>query len=157
MISRPKFKNSIISSVIVDPEEIPNATSVKHNLYDESNFDKPNDGTFIKPEMIIDLHGEYFITDRRIQVYVDSRYRHHKWRYEGKSIQNGKEEFDIWDVNGYSPDSGTIIGFSDGSKYNAAHWDIPKHWKEYTDYHKIDWEEIEFLKYKKRQERYRTE
>ena len=34
MISRPKFKNSIISSVIVDPEEIPNATSVKHNSYD---------------------------------------------------------------------------------------------------------------------------
>lgn len=95
MISRPKFKNSIISSVIVDPEEIPNATSVKHNPYDESNFDKPNDGTFIKPEMITDFHGKYFITDRRIQVYVDSRYRHHKWRYEGYSIQNGKEEFDI--------------------------------------------------------------
>ena len=46
MISRPNFKNSIIDSVLVDPEEIPNATSVKHNPYDESNFDKPNDGTF---------------------------------------------------------------------------------------------------------------
>lgn len=157
MISRPNFKNSIIDSVLVDPEEIPNATSVKHNLYNESNFDKPNDGTFIKPEMITDLHGKYFITDRRIQVYVDSRYRHHKWRYEGKSIQNGKEKFDIWDVNGYSPDSGTIVGFSDSSAYNAAHWDVPKHWKEYTDYHKTDWEEIEFLKHKKRQHRYCSE
>lgn len=150
MISRPKFKNSIISSVIVDPEEIPNATSIKHNPYDESNFDKPNDGTFIKPEMITDLHGKYFITDRRIQVYVDRR-------YEGKSIQNGKEKFDIWDVNGYSPDSGTIIGFSDSSAYNVAHWDVPKHWKEYTDYHKTDWEEIEFFKHKKRQQRYSME
>lgn len=157
MISRPNFKNSIIDSVLVDPEKIPNATSVKHNLYDESNFDKPNDGTFIKPEMITDLHGKYFITDRRIQVYVDSRYRHHKWRYEGKSMQNGKEKFDIWDVNGYSPDSGTIVGFSDSSAYNAAHWDVPKHWKEYTDYHKTDWEEIEFLKHKKRQQRYCSE
>lgn len=157
MISRPNFKNSIIDSVLVDPEEITNATSVKHNPYDESNFDKPNDGTFIKPEMITDLHGKYFITDRRIQVYVDSRYHHHKWRYEGKSIQNGKEKFDIWDVNGYSPDSGTIIGFSDSSKYNAAHWDVPKHWKEYTDYHKTDLEEIEFLKHKKRQKRYCSE
>lgn len=157
MISRPNFKNSIIDSVLVDPEEITNATSVKHNPYDESNFDKPNDGTFIKPEMITDLHGKYFITDRRIQVYVDSRYHHHKWRYEGKSIQNGKEKFDIWDVNGYSPDSGTIIGFSDSSKYNAAHWDVPKHWKEYTDYHKTDFEEIEFLKHKKRQKRYCSE
>lgn len=157
MISRPNFKNSIIDSVLVDPEEITNATSVKHNPYDESNFDKPNDGTFIKPEMITDLHGKYFITDRRIQVYVDSRYRHHKWRYEGKSIQNGKEKFDIWDVNGYSPDSGTITGFSDSSKYNAAHWDVPKYWKEYTDYHKDDWEEIEYLKHKKRQQRYCSE
>lgn len=86
MISRPKFKNSIISSVIVDPEEIPNATNNKTNPYDESNFDKPNDGTFIKPEMITDFHGKYFITDRGIQVYVDSRYCHHKWRYEGHSI-----------------------------------------------------------------------
>lgn len=157
MISRPNFKNSIIDSVLVDPEEIPNATSVKHNPYDESNFDKLNDGTFIKPEMITDLHGKYFITDRRIQVYVDARYRHHKWRYEGKSIQNGKEKFDIWDVNGYSPDSGTITGFSDSSKYNAAHWDVPKYWKEYTDYHKDDWEEIEYLKHKKRQQRYCSE
>lgn len=157
MISRPNFKNSIIDSVLVDPEEITNTTSVKHNPYDESNFDKPNDGTFIKPEMITDLHGKYFITDRRIQVYADSRYRHHKWRYEGKSIQNGKEKFDIWDVNGYSPDSGTIVGFSDSSAYNAAHWDVPKHWKEYTDYHKTDWEEIEFLKHKKRQQRYCSE
>lgn len=157
MISRPNFKNSIIDSVIVDPEEITNATSVKHNPYDESNFDKPNNGTFIKPEMITDLHGKYFITDRRIQVYVDARYRHHKWRYEGKSIQNGKEKFDIWDVNGYSPDSGTITGFSDSSKYNAAHWDVPKYWKEYTDYHKADWEEIEYLKHKKRQRRYCSE
>lgn len=157
MISRPNFKNSIIDSVLVDSEEITNATSVKHNPYDESNFDKPNDGTFIKPEMITDLHGKYFITDRRIQVYIDSRYRHHKWRYEGKSIQNGKEKFDIWDVNGYSPDSGTITGFSDSSKYNAAHWDVPKYWKEYTDYHKDDWEEIEYLKHKKRQQRYCSE
>lgn len=157
MISRPKLKNSIISSVLVDPEEISNATSVKHNPYDESNFDKPNDNTFIKPEMITDFHGKFFITDRGIYAYVDSRYRHHKWRYEGHSIQNGKEKFDIWDVNGYSPDSGTIVGFSDSSKYNAAHWDVPKHWKKCTDYHKTDWEEIEFLKYKKRQERYSME
>ena len=157
MISRPKFNSSIIDSVIVDSEEIPNATSVKFDPRDESNFDKPEEGTFIKPEMITDFHGKYFITDRRIQVYVDVRYRHHKWRYEGKSIQNGKEKFDIWDINGYSPDSGTIVGFSDSSKYNAAHWDVPKYWKEYTDYHKTDWEEIEFLKQKKRQQRYCSE
>ena len=150
---RPQFKNFIIDNVFIDSEKIPNDI-IKVSIYDESNFDKPKDGIFIKPEMITDFHGKYFVTDRRIQVYVNARYCHHKWRYEGYSIQNGKEKFDIWDVNGYSPDSGTIIGFSNSSKYNAAHWNVPKHWKEYTDYHKTDWEEIGFLEHKKRQERY---
>lgn len=124
--------------------------------YDESNFEKPREGTFLKPEMVSSFDGGFFITDRGMYVTVRQKYCHHKWRYEGV-IKNPDytETFDIWDVNGYSPDSGTIIGYADKSDYHNSAHKKKVEWGKYSEYNRDPHnEEKEFLKHKKRCERY---